>query len=270
MKYKILLVITIPFLFFCESVIIYELAFTDKSDKLILAAAVILFIAASMLLLKIRPDYSLADKEKYADKYKDTIGNAFQNDKKSYKQLIKAIIHLNYYEYDKAIKKLDILLKTSCAETCDYSAVLAIKALCLESRGLENAAIETYESLLTYDNSNSDAWFKLGFLYSKKGESAKCEKAYINAIRCNPENALAHNNLSVLYFNRGDNEKALEYALRAIELKPKMHQAIGTAALTLKMLRDYESSEKYLKLYILNGGNADSLKKALERVKINN
>ena len=268
MKYKILLVINIPFMFFCEGAIIYELVFADKANKITVALAAVLFVTVSVVLLRIRPDYSLADKEKYADKYKDTIGDAFKNDRKSFKQLIQAIVHLNYHEYKKAIKKLDRLAETSCAEPCDYSAVLAIKALCLEAQQLNNAAIETYEELLMYDNSCSDAWFKLGFLYSQKGESVKCEKAYLNAIRCNPENALAYNNIAILYFRRGDAEKTLEYALRAIELKPDMYQAMSAASLAYKMMGDYENSEKYFRLFCINGGNAASLKKSLEKVEV--
>lgn len=268
MKYKILLIINILCLLFCAGIIIYETAFADEINKKLLAKAAVIFVTFSLALLKIRPKRSVFDKKLYADRYKEIIGDAFQNDSKSFNQLIDAIVDFNYDKYDKAIKKLDRLAETSCTAPCDYSAVLTFKALCLESQKLNNAAIETYEELLRYDVSNSNAWSNLGLLYKEKGDSAKCENAYLNAIRCNPKNPFAYNNIAALYFSRGDAEKTLEYALRAIELKPDMYQAMSAASLAYKMLSDYENSEKYFKLYSINGGDSDSLKKALEAVGV--
>lgn len=268
MKYKILLIINVLCLLFSAGIIIYEIALADEINKKLLAKAAVIFVTFSLALLKIRPKRSVFDKKLYADRYKEIIGDAFQNDRKSLDQLISAIVDYNYDKYDKAIKRLDKLAETSCTAPCDYSAVLTIKALCLESQQLNNAAIETYEELLRYDNSNSNIWSNLGHLYSQKGESVKCENAYLNAIHYNPENLLALNNLAALYFSRGDAERTLEYALRTLELKPDMYQAMSAASLAYKMMGDYENSENYFRLYCMNGGDSDALKKALENVGV--
>ena len=45
--------------------------------------------------------------------------------------LTNAITDYNYNKFEKAIKTLDVLLDKHCAESCDFSAVLMFKALCL-------------------------------------------------------------------------------------------------------------------------------------------
>ncbi|MCM1225856.1 MAG: tetratricopeptide repeat protein [Clostridium sp.] len=267
MKNKTILIIDILVLLFCAGVIIYEFAFADTINAKTVAKVSVLFVTFSLAMLKIRPKRSALDQKIYADAYKSIICGAFSNDKRSYGKLINAIVDFNYSRFDKAVKTLDILLKISCASPDDYSAVLNFKALCLEEQGLENEAIETYEELLRYDISRSNAWSNLGLLYSKKGDFNNAENSYINAIKYDPENAYGYSNISVLYFKKGDNEKALEYALKAIELKPNMYQPMSTLSLCYKILGDSDKSEKYRNLYIINGGEADVINQALENIR---
>ncbi|MCI7804750.1 MAG: hypothetical protein MR503_06720 [Oscillospiraceae bacterium] len=47
-----------------------------------------------------------------------------------------------------------------------------------------------------------------------------------------------------------------------------MYQAMSAASLAYKMMGDYENSENYFRLYCMNGGDSDALKKALENVGV--
>lgn len=61
----------------------------------------------------------------------------------------------------------------------------------------------------------------LGNVYFLKKEWAEAEKYYKEAIRQNPWNADAYNNLAWLYYTRGENLSEAEgLALKAIELDP--------------------------------------------------
>jgi tetratricopeptide (TPR) repeat protein len=65
------------------------------------------------------------------------------------------------------------------------------------------------------------AYLYLGNVHFLKKEWAEAEKNYKEAIKKDPQNADAHNNLAWLYYSKGENLKEAEdLALRAIELNP--------------------------------------------------
>ncbi|MGN0622252.1 MAG: tetratricopeptide repeat protein [Porcipelethomonas sp.] len=268
MKYKIIFSIDILVVILSAGICVYELFLNDNRNIRTLSKAIVVFVTFALALLRIRPKRSPFDSKIYMDKYGDIIGNAFKNDRKSHKLLINAIEDFNYNKYDRAIKALDKLYESSCTESCEYSAVLMFKALCSEGKGMKSAAKEAYEELLRYDVSNSKAWSNLGLIYNSEGNSSEAENAYRNAVSYDPNNAYAYNNLAVLYFNSGQTEKALEYALKAIELRSDLYQAMGTASLSYKKLGDYTNSAKYFEMYMYSGAgkaNVEALSQMLKK-----
>jgi tetratricopeptide (TPR) repeat protein len=71
------------------------------------------------------------------------------------------------------------------------------------------------------DSSRSYALFRIGQIYERKGDFAKAQVSYENAISADPENAIAKNNLAWLYAEHGGNvDVALKLAEEAREKAP--------------------------------------------------
>lgn len=266
MKYKALWVINVLSLILAAGIFVYELAFAKERDIRLMTKSGTVALVLLLSLLKIRRKRSPFDKYMYMDAYKNIIGDAFRNDRRGMQLLTDAIADYNYNKFGKAIKTLDTLLEKHCAESCDFSAVLMFKALCLNESGQSNAAAECYGQLLSYDPTNSTAWSNLGLIYADKGNMQKAEAAYVSALNSNPENTAAHTNLSVLLLHRGEAEKTLEHAEKALELSPKLTEAAVSAAAASRLLGDEEKVQKYKKLHALNGGNAKELEQTLKAV----
>lgn len=267
MKYKVLKVINILLLLFTVSLFVYELAFAKERNVNLMVKAGTVSLVFLLSFLRIRPKRSPFDKYIYKDFYKNIIGDAFNQDPKGMNLLTKAITDYNYNKFDKAIKTLDTLLENYCAESCDFSAVLMFKALCLNESGRNNAAAECYEQLLSYDPSNSTAWSNLGLIYSNNGNTQRAEQAFTNAINADPDNSKAYTNYSVLLLQQGKAERALECSEKALELDPKLTEAAISAAVASQLLGDEEKLLKYKKLHSLNGGNARELDRTLNAIK---
>lgn len=83
-----------------------------------------------------------------------------------------------------------------------------------------------HEAILHANRSNSiqessDAYVILGEAYQKMGDEAAQREAYLHAIRLNPGNATAYNNLGYFYAERGQYlDEAERYIEAAVRLEP--------------------------------------------------
>jgi protein O-mannosyl-transferase len=93
------------------------------------------------------------------------------------------------------------------------------------------------------------------FLLSWKQSGSYCdaETLYWTTIRKNPDSWMAHNNLGILFADRGRNEEAIAHYRKALELKPdnaEAHNNLGT--LLEKMGRTDEALAHYQKALEIN------------------
>ena len=265
MKTKLIFILNILIIFGTGGVIIYQLFFAEQKNIKTLSKAAVLFVVYLLAVTGIRKKRSRFDYVVYEEQYKDILGDAFRDDKPSYRTLMNAITYFNRNNPDKAIALLDKIYK-NCLYTDDYSAVLFFKARCLEEKRRTAEAEECYKEILERDDRNSTAWSNLGLIYQESGRSSKALHAYTRAVESNPSNAAAQCNLGAYYVRCGEPQNALPYILKAIELNSKMYEAMGGAAVAYKMLGDNENAEKYRLMYGANGGNAAELKETLERL----
>lgn len=248
---------------YVSGILIYALFFSQEKDaRLISKATVVLFTYILYIVRRQRPP---SDHKVYEKQYQDIVGGTFEDDKKSYKQLLQVAVYYNQNQYKKAYKLIDKLLE-KCRRTKDYTAVYMFQALCLDDENKLEESIQSYIKLLQYDMSNSRAWSNLGLRYMKQGKTKEAHDAYANAILYDSENAYAYNNMASYYVRTGEPEQALTYALKALELDSKVYQAMSAAAVAYKMLGDEENMEKYCKMYSVNGGNAKELRATLAKM----
>lgn len=61
------------------------------------------------------------------------------------------------------------------------------------------------------------AYFNAGAVWDECGETQKAEETYIAVTKAVPKYDLSYNNLGVIYWNRGDENKALDYFKKAVD-----------------------------------------------------
>lgn len=254
----------------CAAIImlVYAVAFSEQDAlrnlKFAAKALVIIVVYFSALAGWKKGNISKRHSIKeYEIQYKDIIGEAFQNDKKSYSKLMNAIY---FFNTDKCRKAVNILekLENSCITTADFIAVLMFKALSFKDMNLPNAAAETYEELLRHDVTYSRAWSNLSIIYSQEGRKDDAYSALRNAVAYNPDNTYAYSNLATFCVQNGQYEIAVENALKALKLNPAIAPAMSAAAIAYSFLGDYENAEKYCVMYGTYGGDAKHLRTLLE------
>jgi uncharacterized protein YwqG/Tfp pilus assembly protein PilF len=201
----------------------------------------------------------------YERAYEKEIGNAFsRSDTKKYKKkLLSALALYNDDDYAGAIKVLSDLEKV-CNTADDYSAVLLFKALCFTDSGNPKAALSEYETLLKYNEKHSQAWSNLGILQNKLGKIDQSLKCYENAIKYDPDNANAHNNLAQAYMAECRWNDVIAPALRALELKSNMYQADNALTIAYYALGNIEESRKHFEHAVANGAKAENLTRILD------
>ena len=75
---------------------------------------------------------------------------------------------------------------------------------------MDKEAIDAYKKAIRIDPDNAKAHCNLGVVYFNSGMQKEAIKAYKQAIRINPDDALAHYNLGFAYVFFNDRDSALE------------------------------------------------------------
>ena len=203
----------------------------------------------------------------YEKAYAKEIGSAFSRpDTKKYKnKLLSALAIYNQDNYTGALKILGELEKV-CNTSDDFCAVLLFKALCYTDGGSPEAAVTEYEKLLKYNEKHSQAWSNLGILQKKLGKNAESVKCYENAVKYDPTNAHAYNNLAQGYLSDCEWTKVIEPALKALELKNNFYQADTALTVAYFALGQVEESKKHFEHAVANGANGEKIMNALKNI----
>ena len=159
----------------------------------------------------------------YREQYNHIIGDAFSTDKRLEKDFFDAIEDLNKDRNNQAIKRLQALLPKLTSNNDRFAALFFI-AFCYSEMGLYSAAIETYmqaEPLKV----NSTLLSNLGMCYRSVGDFESAIGAYEDAVNIDPSNAFPYNNIAQLLLEDAEYENALDWAIKATEIKQDFYQA---------------------------------------------
>src|SRR4030042_958774 len=104
----------------------------------------------------------------------------------------------------------------------DDMALRLSLTVALEDAGKSSDAIMEYEGLLDRMRPQDllPVYNGLGYLYAEAGENDKAISFYLKALELNSEDANIYYNLSLLYKKVGQNDKANQYLAKVVELKP--------------------------------------------------
>jgi tetratricopeptide (TPR) repeat protein len=136
----------------------------------------------------------------------------------------KAILENLLDIYEKMSNKDGVIsaLKRLAQLSPDDVALRLSLALALEDAGRSSEAIMEYEGLLDRMRPQDllPVYNGLGYLYAEIGENDKAISFYLKALELSREDANIYYNLFILYDKMGQKDKANQYLSKVIELKP--------------------------------------------------
>lgn len=220
----------------------------------------LLMIAAALLgILRPKHRRQISDKKALYNKaYGEYIQNAFSDDRKLEKQLLNAIDDYNRNRPAAAVNKLNKLRK-ECRNTTEIYAVTFFLALCHDDMHLHSEAAKHYDAAAKI-RPTSTLYSNIGLCRQRLGQLDAAQEAYEMAIRLDPHNAFAYNNLAAMYFREGSYRDALEYAEQALQQDPNLAQALGTAAVCSALLGETEDYERYYRQAVAHGYDGNKIK----------
>lgn len=121
----------------------------------------------------------------------------------------------------------------------------------------DDDALAYYTAAVELDPRMVDAWVQLGILYDQRGNADSSDVHYRRALRLEPENALALNNLAYSLSVRGMQlDQSRMMAWRAVQAEPQSAAYADTYAWVLYQLGEYREARFYIERAISLGGNA--------------
>lgn len=135
-----------------------------------------------------------------------------------------AIEHLNDGKPDAALRKLGGALKLKP----DYAEAHYYAAKALEMRGdSTEAIIGEYKKAIELKQDYVEARQDLGLLYFGKGDYERARQEFEKIIKIEPTNVVIYNNLGQLHATLKEYKKAEEFFRRAIDLMPNYDFALN-------------------------------------------
>lgn len=105
--------------------------------------------------------------------------------------------------------------------------------------------IVAYSRLIETNVLVSDYFLNRGYCYYQLKDFEKAEKDYHRALTLpNPALDLIYDNLSLLYYDINNFQKAIEYSTKRIELNPRNHVPYIDRGLCYRKLKKYKEAEK--------------------------
>lgn len=245
--------------------IIWQLFFAEERDIKLISKAAGIFIVYILAFTGVIKKRSPLDYILYEEQFRYVIGDAFKQDKASYRKLMKAVTYFKREKPDKALKLLDEL-KRNCLSADDFTAVLFFKGACFSQKKQYSEAIVCCEEILEREGGNAAVWTALGVAYFEEVRLSEAIAAFKKALELEPENALLYGELSGCYIKSGETEKGLECALKSIELDSSHLKSISLAAVAYKLLGDSENAVKYCEMFGKNGGDKKSLRLIIDNM----
>lgn len=248
----------------CLGLLGYQYYSQGHLDSQQITKAVLIIIGSILTMLR-KPKPKVANKKAaYAKAYSEYIQNAFHDSPKLERQFYDAVHFYNLNKPDKAVAKLDKLRK-ECQNSNELRAVTVFTALCLDDMQLYEKAITNYQAALNIRNSSS-LRSNMGLCFQRLGDFQEAEQCYEQAMKLDPKNAYAINNLSSLYFRMGNYDEALDIAVEAIEVNPKMRQALTTAAICCGILGYEDEYQQYYRQAVASGADGKKIKEIIKNM----
>jgi tetratricopeptide (TPR) repeat protein len=196
----------------------------------------------------------LSEKEKY-EKALVMINKAITLDNK-YPQAYSTRSKINFFllKTDSACIDRSIAIKMGYYKAFDIpdsvcngtlTQKLQFSADIFAANKLFKQGIIAYSKLIDNNVLKSDYFLNRGYCYYQIKDFEKAEKNYLKALTfTNPALDLIYDNLSLLYYDINNFQKAIEYSAKRIELNPRNHVPYIDRGLCYRKLKKYKEAEK--------------------------
>jgi Tfp pilus assembly protein PilF len=126
---------------------------------------------------------------------------------------------------------------------------LECNELCAQYIGMGNltAAEDQCDLGIQFSPQYADLWVNKGVIAFNRGQDDKAKEYFIKALRLNQEQAQAYNNLGMLYMKEQGYGKAHDNFQRALRVNPDYLEARYNLALAFKALNQPEKAQKELR-----------------------
>ena len=262
MKKTILRIIFILLIIAIVSFYIYDLAVnhTEPTKHLFRTISIVCICCAGLLRTRGQGRKSLSF---YDRKYDEILRNAFVAQPFWRKKLLCAV---RLYDENKLTKSVKYLteLKPLCQTGEDHYAVNLFTALNFTDMQLYEHAERVYRQLINMNLENSRIYSNMGHVQMQSGDFNKALRSYERALEYDAGNAFAYNNIAQAHFQMHEFAEAIPFAMKALELNPKMHQASALLSIVYTLEGDQENSEKYFHIAICSGRDPKELQEAID------
>lgn len=239
--------------------LIYQGLIQKNLDSGDLTKGILIIAAAIVGMFRPQKRKKVSNKKAlYQKAYGEFIQNAFYDEPRLEKKFYDAVDDYNFDRCAAAVDKLAKLRK-ECQRTADIYAVTVFTALCCEEMQLHEEAAAHYEAAVRIRD-NSTLHSNRGMCLIRAGRPEEAETALQLAVRSDPGNASAWNNLGVFHFRQGDYVQALEHYEKAIALDSSLSQALGAAAVCCALLGDQQQYETYYRQAVAAGYSGEKIK----------
>ena len=245
--------------------LVYEgLVLNNLESSNLVRGGLIIAGALITMLKKPRQRQPVSKKSAYRNAYPEFIQEPFADQPKLEKRFYAAVDDFNGNNPARALEKLK-KLRPECRNSQELRSVTVFTALCLDDLKQYREAITLYEAARRIRDCSTLA-SNMGLDYQRLGQYERAKELYGEAIRLDPNNACAYNNLSALYFFQGHYDSALGAARDALQRKENLPQALSTAAICCKLLGDEANYELYYRRAVAAGYDGDRIKRVIQKL----
>lgn len=224
----------------------------DPMDRLLATVGVVCTCAAGCIrAVGVSHNHTL---KFYEEQYQDVVRDAFVNDAKNRKTLLKILRDFNDRKYEKCIRKLNVL-KKNCERTPEHYVVNLFIALSYTRLKQLNKAEEQYLYMINRGLGDSRVFSNVGNLQIDMGKYESAIQNFNFAIDRDSKNPYAYNNLAQAHFEMYELDKAIEYATIATQIDPKLEAAASLLAIIYGLKNDQENYDKYYHFAIAAGSS---------------
>lgn len=225
-----------------------------------------LIIAGAVLVMVKKPQKRtrVSKKTLYRSAYPQFIQEPFADDPKLEKQFYNAIHNYSTGSPSKAVEALN-KLRGECRNSQEIYSVTVFSALSLYDMGRWQEALSLYDNARKIKDCSTLA-SNMGICCNRLGDFDRAAELYEEAIQLDSKNAAAYNNLSALYFAKGEYENSLAAAKDALECQENMPQALSAAAICSKLLGDEEGYDSYYRRAVAAGYDGATIKKVVKKL----
>jgi Tfp pilus assembly protein PilF len=118
------------------------------------------------------------------------------------------------------------------------------------TQGNLTAAEDQCDLGLQFSPQYSDLWVNKGLIAMNRGQEDKAKEYFIKALRYNQEQAQAYNNLGSIYLKDRAYGKAHDNFQRALRVNPDYLEARFNLAMTYKGMEDFDKAKKELRTLV--------------------